>query len=103
MKPQPGFAIILNRIRYNGILPFEIAPGLLFDHATRREALKIVQYIHAGGFAPFGKLHYFTAIPRACGEAGSYTYEHVPLSDVKFWVLRFETIYGLEKWERPFS
>ena len=101
MNPQPGFAIILNRIRYTGTLPFEVAPGLLFDHATQREALEIIHFINAGGFAPFGHLHYFTAIPREPGETGTYTYQHVPLNDVKFWVLRFDTVHGFQKWDRP--
>jgi Apea-like HEPN len=103
MNPQPGFAIILNRIRYEGSLPFEVAPGLLFDHATRREAVEIAHFIAAGGFAPFGELHDFTAIPREPGETGSYTYQHVPLEDVKFWVLRFDTVHGFQKWDLPFQ
>jgi hypothetical protein len=103
MNPQPGFAIILNRIRYKGTLPFEVASGLLFDHATQREAEEIVRYIEAGGFAPFGELQYFTAIPREPGATGTYTYQHIPLEDVKFWVLRFDTVHGFQKWERPFQ
>ena len=50
MNPQPGFAIILNRIRYTDTLPFEVAPGVLFDHATQREAVEIelVDFVDAG-------------------------------------------------------
>jgi hypothetical protein len=99
---ETGFAIILNRIRYSGTLPFKMDPEIVFDRATREEAAKIVHFIHTGGFAPFGQLSYFTAIPREPGETGTYDYKHRQLPNVEFWILRFNSVNHAEKWALPF-
>ena len=99
---QPGFSFLLNRLRYDGQLPFQVSTGVSFNRATKEQSLQIIQIISEGQLKPFGEIWYYTAKPRPAGETGSYTFEHIPVDEVEFWVLNFDSPSRIQRMDIPF-
>ena len=100
---QTGFSFLLNRLRFTGRLPFEVSDGVVFDKATSRQALEIINVIEEGHLKPFGDLWYYSAEPRPDGDNGpAYAYKHCAKDKIEFWVLNFDSPSRIQRMDLPF-
>jgi hypothetical protein len=93
---QPGFAFILNLLRFDGSLPVELIPGVRLNHANLQQTELISDYLSRDAqFGGIGGLKLYLQKPVSKMPEGSWNIESLPPEEVHFWVLECDDLASI--------